>query len=391
MWLYIYRRAASGLVGLFVFVSILFFIIQIVVPGDFVTQFAIGLSPQEREGLRRELGLHLPLWRQYLAWLGGLVSGDLGASFMHPRPPVLEVLKVVVPPTLFIFLTGTLIAFAIGIWLGAVTGWRRRGAVTEAASFGAIALYTAFPPWLAFLLIYVLALQLKLLPPLASRDILYTNRELWQASAYQPEQVMLLQVATLAAIPPLYTTLRFALRAKWRALSLGAKAAIAVAGWIGAWFVLGFGPEGLDILRFASLPILTYTLLTFGETTIIMQASMREVKHEEYIRTARAKGLAESQVRQVHAARNALMPVLSRLFISLPYLLTGLVIVELSVKWPGLGTVMFASIENQDMPTVMGALLLVGVLSLAARLALDVLHAAINPRVRYVAHGLSPS
>lgn len=329
------------------------------------------------------------MWEQFASWLGGLAKGDLGASFMYPRPPVVEVLKVVVPPTLLIFLTGTLIAFTIGVWLGTVTGWRGRGLVSEATSFSAIALYTSFPPWLAFVLIYFLAIRLGLFSPLASRDILYTNRELWRLSSLEPEQVMLRQMLSLAVIPLLFGLLGSVLRFQWRRLPLGVKVATAAASWVVAWYALGFGREAIDVMRFAALPILIYVLLTFGETTIIMQTSMREVKSEDYVRTALAKGRSESQIRTRHAARNALLPVLSRLFISFPYLLTGLVIIELSVKWPGLGTVLFASLENQDMPTVMGALLLVGVLSLSARLVLDVLYAFVNPRVRYAAHGLS--
>jgi peptide/nickel transport system permease protein len=116
---------------------------------------------------------------------------------------------------------------------------------------------------------------------------------------------------------------------------------------------------------------------------VIMQSTMTEVMKEEYIKAARAKGLPERVVREKHAARNALLPVLSRLFISLPYLLAGIVIIEDSVNWPGMGTMMFTSLYWQDIPVVMGVLLMIGVLALIARLFLDVLTAYMDPRIRF--------
>ena len=116
---------------------------------------------------------------------------------------------------------------------------------------------------------------------------------------------------------------------------------------------------------------------------MIMQASMDEVMRSEYINTAKAKGLPDSVVLERHAARNALLPVISRLVISLPYLITGVVIIESSTDWPGMGTKMWNALYWQDMPLVMATLLIVGVLSLIARLLLDVITAFLDPRIRY--------
>jgi peptide/nickel transport system permease protein len=127
----------------------------------------------------------------------------------------------------------------------------------------------------------------------------------------------------------------------------------------------------------------TFILLTFGETMVIMQSTMTEVMQSEYIQSARAKGLPESVVREKHAARNALLPVLSRFFVSLPYLLAGIVIIEDSVNWPGMGSMMFSSLYWQDIPVVMGFLLMIGVLALVVRLGLDVLAAYMDPRIRF--------
>ena len=116
---------------------------------------------------------------------------------------------------------------------------------------------------------------------------------------------------------------------------------------------------------------------------VIMQNSMKDVVREPYVEAARAKGLPENEVRDKHAARNALLPVLSRFFITLPFLLGGIVIIEDSLNWPGMGASMFGSLYWQDMPVVMGFLLVIGVLSLVLRLGIDILAAYLDPRIRF--------
>jgi peptide/nickel transport system permease protein len=116
---------------------------------------------------------------------------------------------------------------------------------------------------------------------------------------------------------------------------------------------------------------------------LIMRTSMTDTLKEDYITTARAKGLPNRLVRDRHAARNALLPVFSRLIVSLPYMLTGLVIIEVAVRWPGLSGSLFGALYQQDMPMVMTGLLVVGLLAAVARLSLDVLYAFLDPRIRY--------
>jgi peptide/nickel transport system permease protein len=122
---------------------------------------------------------------------------------------------------------------------------------------------------------------------------------------------------------------------------------------------------------------------------LIMRGSMTEVLTEEYVNVAKAKGLSPKVVRDRHAARNAILPVISRLIISLPYLLTGIVIVEDALAWPGIGTGMMISLYWQDIPFVMSVMLIVGVISLVARLILDVVVAYMDPRIRFSESGVA--
>jgi peptide/nickel transport system permease protein len=156
-----------------------------------------------------------------------------------------------------------------------------------------------------------------------------------------------------------------------------------VAGTVGLWYLLDLQALAFDLVGAAWLAVITYTLLSFGETMLIMQTSMAAVRQEQYITTAQAKGLPAPAIRERYAARNALLPVLSRLVVSLPYLITGVVIIESSVGWPGMGTSMWNALYWKNMPVVMATVLVVGVLSLAARLVLDAIIAYLDPRIRY--------
>lgn len=117
---------------------------------------------------------------------------------------------------------------------------------------------------------------------------------------------------------------------------------------------------------------------------LIMRTSLREQHNQEYVSVARAKGLPESIVRDKHASRNAILPVISRFIITLPFLLTGIVIIEDVLDWPGVGSTLFSSLYQQDMPVVMMLFLLVGLVTLVARLILEVVLATLDPRLRII-------
>ena len=378
---YLSKRALSSLIALFLFLTFMFFVAEIMIPHDFTVQFGMTYTREQREQMQQELGLNLPLWQRYLNWVRRLISGSLGTSFYGS--PVVEVLKAFLPPTLLIFVTGTGIAFVFGQWLGKLTAWRGSGWLSNSATFSAIALYTTFPPWLAFLMTYFFARRLGWFRRI-DNPYRQLNREIWKGFALTSQAVMWRMLLALVAVALLLAVVNRVLRRTLqRRIPTLLYLPLLVAGLIASWFALGFVRQALDILSLAGLPILTYVLLSFGETMLIMQTSMADTLGESYVITARAKGLPNCVVRDKHAARNALLPVLSRLVVSLPYLLTGLVIVEDVLRWPGISGALFYSLYQQDMPVVMGALLMVGVLSAVARLILDVLYVYLDPRLRY--------
>jgi len=394
---FLVRRLIWGIITLFLFQTLIFFIGNLLVPGDWATQFSLGATPEQLAELRHQLGLDLPLGQQYLNWLQNFFNGSMGYSMTGI--PVSEVLKRVMPSTLLIFASGTVLAFSLGYHLGKVTAWRQ-GVVSSGTTLGSILLYTSFPAWLAFLMGYVLRDPLR---SLRDRLVPKSSFDLWRTVNLLPENVMWYMLFSLVAVLVILFGLNKALqRIAGRRLPLIVSAPLFLLLAVGSWYAFGFGMYALDVVFAFAMPLLTFVFLSFGETMLITRTNMMDTLKEEYISTARAKGVPERLVRDKHAARNALLPVLSRFVISLPYLLTGLVIIEHAlgvsgrpaipsqgmfqspaVAWGGMGWAMYTGLYFQDLPIVMGALFVVGVLAIVARVVIDLLHAYLDPRMRF--------
>ncbi len=380
---YLLKRARASLISLFLFLTLMFFITETMIPGDFTTQFSQSLTEAERQEIREDLGIDQPLWQRYLSWLSRLLRGNLGRSF--DGQPVADHLKALIPYTLLVFLTGTIIAFQFGQWLGKRVAWRGPSLITGTAVFSAITLYTSFPPWLAFLVTYFLARRIELFrSPYKAGAFTAFQRGIWKDFHHTPPAIMVYMVLVFIGLWLVLGIVNQARRRAYKeAMPYLIRLPLLLLGTVGGWYALGFGPQALNIMHIAGVPILTYVLLSFGETTLIMRTSMMDTLKEDYIFTAQAKGAPDHVVRDKHAARNALLPVFSRLMISLPYLLTGLVIIEDVLNWPGISGALFDALYQQDIPTVMGGLLLVGVLSAITRLILDGIYVYLDPRIRY--------
>ncbi len=377
MFRFILKRLVSGLIILFLFQTAIFFVVQVVLPGDFASHFTLMLSNQEIIEFREQLGLDLPLWQSYINWLGNLVRGDLGLTYSlwGSGESVLAVIQRVAPPTILVFGVGTALAFLLGQWLGKVTAWKGTGLASGLVTFSGIALYTSFPPWLAFLLVYFLSTQLGLLPRLMS------NR-LWQEAPFSSSEIMMRMVLALLAVLAMIFLLNMIIRRVMRtALPAILFVLLAAIGWVASWHWGGILPYAVDIAKAASLPLIGYVLLSFGEIMLIMRTSMFDVMHEQYVHTAFAKGLTSQAVRDRHVARNAILPVLSALVIRLPYLFTGAVMLERALNWQGIGTELFMAVGLQNILLVMGLVLVIGVISLVARLILDILQVMMDPRI----------
>ncbi|HSQ37918.1 MAG TPA: ABC transporter permease [Acidimicrobiia bacterium] len=388
---YILKRIALGVLTLFLFVTALFFLINVLMPGDFMTQFRLGTSPAERGEIASQLGVDQPLWRQYEDWVAGLATGNLGTSFGGPS--VASLVGVALPTSLLVLFAGMLIAFPLGNWLGRVGAWKGRGAFLGTSTLLAVVFFTVFPPSLAFLLERALR---NATPPETFVGVTTLESGKWrlpdlwgdlQGDPGIPTPSDVLWRLVLALVLVLIVVLIIDRVIRWRrgrGLPLVALMGLLLGGpWL-LWAVFGWRSGAVDLLGVLLLLIVGVVLLFYGEIQLVTEAAMEDVVNADFVTTARAKGLAERHIRDRHAARAALLPVLSRLVVSIPYFLSGLAILEKVFDVPGgLGNLIFDAIRNQDTAVVVGALVVVGVLSLAARLVMDVLYAVLDPRIRY--------
>ena len=370
------RRIVVGLVSLFVFTFVMFWLVESLIPGDFFTPFRLGMSQQEVDALRAEYGVDQPLVVRWWRWLVGLADGGLGVSTVGRG--VSRQLADVIAPTVFVFVAGLLLAYAIGRWLGRFTGWKR-SPFSDGVTFTSIGISSLFPPFLGFVVTTFLAIRFRRM----RTDIFgLTRREIWADFPLTENQVLVRMTIAVVGAAILAGLVAWAV---WRVRRRRMPASLLVmvtAGLAGlALSASGVFVQSADLLFDAVLPLIAFTALAFGEFMLIMQTGMAGVLHDDFVLTARAKGLSERAVRNRHAARNASLAVVSRLAVSIPYLLTGLVIIERAVGWPGIGSFLFRAIESQDIPVVISTLAVIGLMTMVVRIALDLALFTLDPRI----------
>jgi len=158
---------------------------------------------------------------------------------------------------------------------------------------------------------------------------------------------------------------------------------VVLVGIILYWLSTGVGRYAADILHHLILPICTLAIVNFAGTMLLTRNSMLETLREDYIMAARAKGLPENVVRDKHASRNAMLPVVTAFVLALAFILDGGVITETIFSWPGMGLTLLNAAVVEDIPMVVGALVFTGFLALTGHLIADVLYAVLDPRIRY--------
>jgi peptide/nickel transport system permease protein len=376
---FIFRRVVRGLVALLLFQSLLFALVH-ALPYDFSSIVLSG--PAHRRLIRSILGLDLPLWQQYGRWLFDFVRLDLGQSYLFWPTPVVDILGANLPRTLLLFLSGAVLAYALGIWLGKVLAWRRGSLLELGTTLGGVAAYTSFAPFLGFVLIMVFGRELQWF----SYQRFVDHNDRFDAPV-TVDWLLVRLIATallLSAGAFLLWLLTRAVKPRARRWSIrlaGLLAVGAVAGW--TWYQSGVGYLAVDLLYHLALPLATVILLSFGETMMLMRMAMLETMGEEYVLTARAIGYSEKTIRDKHVARNAILPVLTRLALNLPFVLVGSLVVERVFLWTAMGQVVFNAVEYYDVPLLLGILSVVGVLTLIAHIVLDVVYVYLDPRLRY--------
>jgi len=379
---YLAKRIAQNILTYFLFLTMVYVLID-AQPGSFGDIYLRDprLTSEMRDTLRARLGLDKPVLARYAMWLESFFRGDLGTSFSNYPRPVLDVIAERAPRTLVLFLSSTVVAFYLGFISGKVLAWRRGGFIEYATTIGGVGLYTVFTPWFGLMMIWFFAFTLNLFPIGK-----FIDPVIWSAAPVSANFVfyrMLLTgiVASLVLFVALYAAGK--LSTGWRSAARWASVIVVLLAIVGYWSTTGVGRFALDILHHLVLPILTLTLISFAGTMLLTRNSMLETLREDYIMAARAKGLTEKAIRDKHAARNAMLPVVTSFVFSLAFALDGGVITETIFAWEGMGRTLLQAAVSEDIPMAIGCLVFTGALALTAHLVADILYAYLDPRIRY--------
>jgi peptide/nickel transport system permease protein len=318
---YALRRLLAA-VPVVIGVTTVTFLLMKVTAGSYVPGLDLdpNLRPEDVARIRHQLGVDQPIYVQYWQWVTGLLHGDFGRSMLDGTP-VLTHIAARLPASLELTLAAILLGVLISIPLG-VTGALRRGSRLDHALTGVSVAGFAIPQfWLGLMLILVFSVSFHAwgLP--------------WLPSGGQQSTIG--------------------------------------------------GGDPLDLLAHLVMPATVLSFFYLSVWSRFTRSSMLEVLSQDYVRTARAKGMNERRVLYVHALRNAIVPLVTLIGLELPGLVAGGLVVEVVFGWPGVGLLAYERAKAFDFTTVMGITTLVALLVLVGNLLADVLYAVLDPRIRY--------
>ncbi|MEJ6949937.1 ABC transporter permease [Natronospora cellulosivora (SeqCode)] len=379
---FLLKRTFHIIVTMILFISITFLIFQLT-PGDATQKYIANpnLSMADVARIQEQFGLNDPWYTQYFRYMRNVFTGNLGLSFSRYPRPVWDIISVRIPRTIVLFLTSRLLSFYIGFFLGKIIAWKRGSFVDTATTVVGISFWTMFYPLLAIINIWFFGYLLDWFPISG-----FVDPFLWRGVDLTSNTVFAYIILTGFLILGAWLLLRQ--YAKKPDLSLKVKKAIVFYSpflllliGLGAWITSGYARYAWDILYHMVLPVLTLTLISFGQTMLLTRDSMMETIQEDYIMVAKAKGLMPKVIRDKYAARTAMLPVVTSLALSLGTVLSGGVITETLFSWPGLGLTLLEAAQTQDIPLAMGAFAFTGVFVLVAHLIADLLYAILDPRI----------
>ncbi|MER3479276.1 MAG: peptide ABC transporter permease [Meiothermus sp.] len=333
MWAYTGRRLL-GLIPVLLGISLLVFLFLHLIPGDpAVVLLGERASPEQVEALRERLGLNQPLPNQYMLFLRNLLTGDLGTSHFNLLP-IRDQLASRWPATFELALSAMLFAVILGVPLGILAAVRKNSLWDNASTIFSLIGVSMPVFWLGLLLIYLFAVNLQWLPP-SGRISIEGGSGFKLISGF------------------------FLLDALLQRRALG------------------------DVLSHLILPALTLGTIPLAILMRITRSAMLEVLSQDYVRTARAKGLAERVVIFRHALKNALLPVVTIIGLQFGTLLGGAILTETIFSWPGIGSWIYEGILNRDYPVVQGGVVFVALIFVVVNLLVDLSYALLDPRIQY--------
>lgn len=323
---YLLNRVGFAVLTVFVAVTFNFLLLRLM-PGDPTSRLARipNATPQTRMQLVEQFGLDKPLWQQYFIYLRELAHGNLGLSFQDQQP-VMGHLTGALGATLPMVALGTTVAILLGLVTGPLAAWWRGNVIEKITTFVSMLFYSLPTQWLGLMLIFIFAVTLGWFP---------------SAGMHDP------------------------------GLAAAAEIGIPV-----AW-----GQQFTDTLMHMVLPSMTLALVLFGEYTLLVRSALLETFGEDFVLTAKAKGLRPSSVLFKHAFRNALLPVVTLVALSFGFIAGGSILIETVFSWPGIGLLSYEAILARDYPLIQGTFLVITISVVTFNLLADILYFKLDPRI----------
>jgi len=314
----------GGALASLAFMLVVNFFLFRVLPGDPARTLGRGRfsTPEQLEEFNRTYGLDQPLVQQFFTFLGNTARGDLGVSLRY-RVPVSDLIVDRMGPTLLLVGTSTILATLIGVWLGIRGAWNRGGAFDKTSTGVSLTLYSMPEWWLGLLLIATLAVGFGPIPGIFPTGGLHSTD-------------------------------------------------------VDPWTLAGMG----DVAWHLTLPVVTLTLAYLAEYSLIMRSSLLDELGEDYLTTARAKGLRDVQVRNHHAVRNALLPTTTVIALNIGFVVTGAITIETIFSIPGLGLLATEALSVPDYWVLQGTFLVASAGVILANLVANLVYGLLDPRVR---------
>ena len=351
---YIIRRLFL-IIPVIIGISIVTFGMLRLIPGD-PAQVMLGEHATEEamEALREQMGLNEPLVMQYVHYMGDLLRGDLGRSIQTNRP-VLEEIATRFPATFELALGAMAFATFFGVLFGIIAAYRHNSLADMGIML--VALIGVSMPifWLGLIFMYVFGFKLQWLPPSGRLTVgieLLTMPQAWGMGESG--------------------------EGAWRAFldfmsGFYVLDALLTANWTALW----------DVVKHLIMPSVALGSIPMAIIARMTRSSLLEVLSEDYIRTARAKGLKERAVLAAHAMRNALLPIITVVGLQMGFLLGGAILTETIFSWPGLGRLVVNRILSRDYPAVQGSVIVIAMVFVLVNLVVDISYAYLDPRIRY--------
>ncbi len=395
MFLYASRRIIAMIPILLAVSMAIFGLIQLQ-PGDFIDELRLAnpkMTTADVERLRREYGLDQPWYVQYGKWLNRAVRLDFGLSRENGYVPATEfVFEQRLSNTVTLSSTAFIIALLIGIPVGIYAAVRQYSLLDYVTTFLSFVGFSIPVFWLGIMMLILFGVTFKIFPTggMQSEGVTQYVESTEQFTATgQVKKIEARDGQTIITVA-VYDEASKTDLPKEFVLPANTRAAVVVDDYVSEGQALGqrvtfdsWLKWFLDFLHHLILPAVALSIISIAGWTRFMRASLLEVINQDFVRTARAKGLAERIVIYKHALRNALIPIVTLVGLSIPGILNGAVLTETVFNWPGMGTALLDSVVKKDYNVAMVILMMLSIVTLAANLLTDLAYALVDPRIRY--------